>query len=131
MAAKEIILAIDDDPAVLKFIKVVCHHAAYEYHSADSGAHGLELLEQIKPTAILLDVDMPEMDGLKTHDKIRSDFPKLKVPVIFLSAKKDLATISEATSWGSTYLLKPIDPQRLLAKIETAIHDARAKLASL
>ncbi len=127
MAIKEIILAIDDDPAVLQFIKVVSHHAAYEFHGADSGARGLELLKQIKPTAILLDVNMPDMDGLETHKKIKSDFPKLSAPVIFLSAKKELATISEATSWGATYLLKPIDPRRLLEKIDSVIHDARAK----
>ena len=127
MANKEIILAIDDDPAVLQFMKVVCHHAAYEFHGAASGANGLELLKQLKPTAILLDVNMPEMDGLETLNQIKSEFPKLSAPIIFLSAKTDLATISEATSWGSTYLLKPINPERLLAKIEAVIHDNRAK----
>ena len=129
MAENEIVLAIDDDLAVLKFVKVLCHHAGYEFHGAENGLQGLKALEEIRPAVILLDVNMPEMNGLETHNKIKSDFPKMKAPIIFLSAKKDLATISEATSWGSTYLLKPIDPQRLLTKIKTVIHDTRAKSA--
>jgi len=130
MSEETVVLAVDDDPTVLKFMRVVCHHAEYDYHGAKSGEDALAMLQDLKPSIILLDVNMPDMDGIETYTKIKEDFPERSIPVIFLSAKRDMETINKATKRGATYLLKPIDPIRLLEKIESTVQQAREKAKS-
>lgn len=113
------ILLIDDEPDIQVLTKLSLElEADWEVVTATSGKEGISLAEFQIPDAILLDVMMPEMDGLSTLAKIQTN-PKLKhIPVIFLTAKaqiSDRKAFYEAGVQG--VIVKPFDPLTLASQI--------------
>lgn len=126
MADSKVLIAVDDDPDILKFVVVVGKHIGYEVHTAKSCEECLTLLETVKPTFILLDVDMPGKNGIQTVKLIKETYPDLHAPVVFLTAKSDMATIRQVSGIGADdYILKPVDPTRLAEKIVRTAKRAR------
>jgi putative two-component system response regulator len=96
----------------------------YDFSYATHGAEGLSLLKQKDKAAqvdlILLDIMMPEMDGFDVCRKIKTN-PKIKeIPIIFLTAKTDVESISKGFSLGAVdYISKPFHADELLARVKT------------
>ncbi|MCL2767307.1 MAG: response regulator [Synergistaceae bacterium] len=91
----------------------------YNVFTIPSGEKLLKMLERISPDLILLDVEMPEMNGYETIKKVKSNVNTSNIPVIFLTAKTEAANELEGLSLGAIdYITKPFSPPLLLKRIE-------------
>ncbi|MDR3231217.1 MAG: response regulator [Synergistaceae bacterium] len=112
------IVLVDDNMTNLTMGKNILK-AFYEVFPLPSGAKLFELLEKVLPDLILLDIEMPEMNGYEAIRRLRSDPRFAEIPVIFLTAKKDEGSELEGLSLGAIdYILKPFSAPLLLKRIE-------------
>jgi len=116
------ILAIDDENDVLLIIKTALSSQGYEVITAANGYDGLALAEDHKPDLILLDLRMPEMDGMEVLEQLRESENTQDIPVIVLTGISEKNQIREALDKGiNYYIVKPFECQDLISKIELAI----------
>ena len=121
MESKKVILVVDDTVINLKYASEVLD-ATYKVIPAKSGLKALELLEKIIPDLILLDVEMPELDGYETIKKIKENPKTAGVPVIFLTAHSDKENELAGFKLGAVdFITKPFVPEITLARIATQI----------
>ncbi len=118
------ILVVDDEPAIRESLRMVLEFEGYRVEEA---AHGLEALQKTRerpPDAILLDLRMPEMDGLETLKSLRER--GYEMPVIVLSGHADVATAVEATRRGAfDFFEKPLQRERVLLSLRNAVESYR------
>ncbi len=113
------ILAIDDDIEVVSLLKQSLERYGYEVMTAQSGPEGLEKAFSRKPDLILLDIIMPDMDGLSVLRQLRSESSTCSMPVILLTAKGRTEDIFEAEKYRPTdYIVKPVALKDLLRLIK-------------
>jgi len=121
MNHKAFILCVDDEPINVTIMEELLADN-YELESVASGQACLDAIERRQPDLILLDVNMPDMDGLETCATIRSDPATMDIPIIFVSA---LATESELMAGyqagGDDYITKPFSEEILQRKIEIVL----------
>jgi CheY-like chemotaxis protein len=112
------VLAVDDAPENLAFIKACLASAGYTVFVAKSGEECLTLLTRLTPRLILLDVQMPGIDGFETCRLIRKRKDLAAVPVAFLTARKGSEDVKECVAaGGNDFIVKPFDRQRLLDRV--------------
>lgn len=117
------ILIVDDDPHAVEILTLMLSREGYECASASGGAAALDLVRQQAVDVILLDVMMPEMDGLQVCAALRQDEALRQIPIILLTAKDDMETRSRGMALGvSEYLTKPINKRELFTRIEAQLH---------
>lgn len=127
--AKPLILSIDDEPDTLRLIKRILTRSGYDVMTADSGLKGLEAINEVKPSLILLDIMMPEMNGYEFCSRLQKKSDTAYIPVIFVTALGDEQDKARAFSVGGVdYLVKPIEKDVLRRKVRQHIKtDARWK----
>lgn len=114
------ILIVDDNPHNLQVLGKLLKENNYEIEFAISGEAALVWLANRKFDLILLDINMPEMNGFEVCMKIRSDHSMYNVPVIFLSAEADRESILRGFELGAQdYITKPFDSRELLSRVKT------------
>jgi putative two-component system response regulator len=112
------ILIVDDNLIILQQISV-CLEGKYNVMLAKSGAQALSICEREIPDLILLDIEMPTMDGFEIIDNLKKNAPLRHIPVIFLTASHDTATESRALQAGAVdFITKPVEKSILLHRIE-------------
>jgi putative two-component system response regulator len=112
------ILVVDDNLASLKQIGTQLE-AHYEVSLAKSGALALKICKQEKPDLILLDVEMPEMDGFQTIARLKEDQDLSPIPVIFLTGNRDAVTEIRALESGAMdFITKPVNKDILFHRLE-------------
>jgi CheY-like chemotaxis protein len=115
---KKLIIMVDDNPANLRIGKNVLSEK-YRVATAPSAAKMFGLLENNKPVIILLDIDMPEMNGYEAIKILKSKPETKDIPVIFLTGLTETGNEQEGLSLGAVdYFTKPFDPPVLLKRIE-------------
>ncbi|MFH1798134.1 MAG: response regulator [Candidatus Omnitrophota bacterium] len=120
--AKKRILVVDDEIELVKAIRLRLEHAGYEVLLAYNGREGFEKAEKEKPNLILMDVLMPEMDGLQAVEKLKTNNQTEAIPVLMLTAKSQLTDVTKATNLGAEdYIVKPFDSKVLLEKVKKAL----------
>lgn len=103
---KKAILVVDDDPEYLRYIQQILR-ALYKVYIANSGASALMLLSKHRVDLILLDYQMPVLDGLKTMEALKSEPATAEIPVMFLTGKQDIGSVAQAVQLKpEKYLLK-------------------------
>ncbi|MEX0737464.1 MAG: hybrid sensor histidine kinase/response regulator [Bacteroidota bacterium] len=117
------LLVVDDTEDNLDLLEFALKRKPVNLIRATSGPACLELAAQRKPDLILLDIQMPEMDGFETLRRLRANPNTAKIPVIFLTAqKKDADSIATGLAMGADqYLTKPIDTEELLVRTKMLI----------
>jgi DNA-binding response OmpR family regulator len=116
------ILVIDDSKSEVALLKSMLSGWKYEVSAAAAGAEGLQMAESEKPNLILLDIVMPEMDGLETLARLKEGEKTSSIPVIMLTSKGEEATVARAFELGATdYIVKPFTPAVLMEKIKKVI----------
>ncbi len=117
----EKILVIDDSPFVFKMIKKAIEPQGYIIvGNASNGKKGLEMIKELNPDVVTLDITMPIMDGIETAKIIKQKFPNLKV--IMLSAMGDNDLVEELKNIGvDTFVTKPFKPPIILDALETVL----------
>ncbi|MBN2213051.1 MAG: response regulator transcription factor [Bacteroidales bacterium] len=116
------ILVIDDESDIIEFLTYNLKKEGYEIFSALNGREGIELARKHNPHLILLDIMMPEMDGIETCEKLRA-LPKLNKTIIaFLTARgEDYSQIAGFEAGGDDYITKPVKPKVLVSRIRALL----------
>lgn len=110
------ILVVDDDIMNLQMADFILKQDGYETVLASSGQDALNKLETFQIDLILLDIVMPEMDGLETFKYLMLDY--IEIPVVFLTASENPENEMEAVGLGAAdYIKKPFMPQDLLSRV--------------
>lgn len=125
MTAK--ILVIDDNPGIVEVFVTMLKRGGYETYSAGSGAEGLEMLKDLTPDLILLDIMMEPMDGWETLENIKLNPATRDIPVMMLTAKQ--LTPDEAEEYGmyiEDCIIKPITHTELYESIEHVLERRRS-----
>lgn len=120
------ILMVDDSQTVLSLEKLIFRSPEYELVTASNGAEALQLaLHGKRPDLILLDVVMPQMDGLECCRQLKSTLKTRAIPVIMVTTKGDEAMITEAYAAGcDDYITKPITRAALMEKVRAHLEHA-------
>ncbi len=128
---KERILVIDDDDDLRTTLEVRFGTAGYEVFQAASGEEGLKAAAKVSPVAIVLDVNMPGMDGFETCRKLRKQHRTRNIPVVMLTACRRIGELEEGLAAGAdTYLTKPFNGPELVAEVREIVESRRRKRAS-
>lgn len=116
------ILLVDDEPDILEFLGYNLEKEGYEVHTCNNGKNGLAKAIAVEPHLIILDVMMPEMDGIETCREIRQ-VPGLKnAIVIFLTARgEDYSQIAGFDAGADDYVTKPIKPRVLVSRVKALL----------
>ena len=116
------ILLVDDEPDILEFLSYNLKMEGYKIYIADNGEAAIETAKKVNPHLILLDVMMPEMDGIETCRQLRK-IPGLNYTVIaFLTARgEDYSQIAGFEAGGDDYINKPVKPKVLLSRIKALL----------
>lgn len=113
------ILIVDDEPDICEFIEYNLTREGYEVHKANNGYEAISIVEQKHPNLVLLDIMMPEMDGIETCVRIRSNKKYDDVLVAFLTARiEDYSQISGFEVGADDYITKPIKPRLLISRVK-------------
>lgn len=129
MADKKKILAVDDENDVLLILRTALRDD-FDMYTASSGPEALEIVEEIAPDAIILDMMMPQMDGMEVLVELRQRDATASTPVIFLTGVSDKKKVREALDKGTAYYLtKPFNHHELLTKVNMALDEAESGFA--
>ncbi|MCU7710590.1 MULTISPECIES: response regulator transcription factor [Priestia] len=116
---KDRILIIDDDEQIRNLIAIYLENEGFEALKVSNAVCGLALLEEQEVDLIILDIMMPQMNGIDAAFKIREE---KNMPIIMLSAKsEDMDKISGLTAGADDYLTKPFNPLELIARVKSQI----------
>jgi two-component system chemotaxis response regulator CheY len=116
------ILAVDDSPSVRKLVEFSLKAKGYLVSTAENGQEALEMLQQVKFDGIILDINMPRMDGFEFLRMVRGDGRLAAIPVLMLTTEGQDGDKVKAMNLGATaYLVKPFKPTEILVAIETML----------
>src|SRR6186713_1147862 len=117
---KKRVLAIDDEPAMTEWLKILLEHAGFEVKTALIGTRGEELFKAWRPDAVVTDMMLPDIDGIELVRRFKALDPEAEVIVI--TGQGNIPRSVEAVKAGAfDFLEKPVDAERLLDKLEKAI----------
>ena len=116
------ILLVDDESDILEFLGYNLSKEGYNVYKAKSAKEGLKIALEIKPHLIVLDVMMPEMDGIEACREIKQNKLLEKTIVIFLTARaEDYSQIAGLEAGADDYITKPVKPRVFLSKVKSLL----------
>lgn len=116
---KKKILVVDDEEHILELLKINLEYSGYDTYTYETGKGVLEVIEKIKPDLILLDLMLPEIDGIEICKRIRQNSKFNKIKLLILSAKSDeIDKILCLEIGADDYITKPFSLRELLARIK-------------
>ncbi|MBT4769752.1 MAG: diguanylate cyclase [Rhodospirillaceae bacterium] len=119
------ILIVDDNTAIRDVIKIHLMMAGHEVIEAENGRQGVEMATEHQPDLVILDVMIPEMDGMEACSQIRTDPACAAVYVIMLSARGETSDKVDGLNTGAdAYLTKPFEPDELIAQVNAGLRTA-------
>src|SRR5881396_1102729 len=122
------ILVVDDITKNLQIIGTMLRNAGYEVMPTTGGAQALERVRVQLPDLILLDLMMPEMDGLEVCERLKADPLTQQIPIIFLTASNEMAHLVKGFAAGAVdYVTKPFNAPELLARVRTHLELKHAR----
>jgi two-component system, OmpR family, phosphate regulon response regulator PhoB len=121
------ILVVDDEPSIVDLVRFTLEDAEVQVVEASDGAEALVLARRIKPDLVILDVQMPRLDGLEVCRQLRREPDFARAPIILLTAAGQEADRARGLSAGADeYLTKPFSPLALLALVEALVPETRS-----
>ncbi|MFW6134300.1 MAG: response regulator [Elusimicrobiota bacterium] len=113
------IMIVEDEPSTVKLLKILLKKNNYEVSSYINGKKAVEAVEKERPDLILMDIMMPEMDGIEAIGKIKKLQSNKKIPIIILSSLEHEIEVNRGLDAGAMgYVVKPFDTKKLLREIE-------------
>jgi DNA-binding response OmpR family regulator len=118
--AGELILLVDDEPHIIQLAKMYLEREGFRTYSVGDGKQALEAIPAIKPNLMVLDVMLPELDGIEVCRKLRAQENDL--PIIMLTARdEDVDKILGLEMGADDYLTKPFNPRELTARVKAIL----------
>jgi two-component system, OmpR family, response regulator len=115
----KIVIGVDDLPRHLHLLQQCILSGGYTFLGASSGLECLALVSRIEPRLILLDVQMPEVDGYETCRRLRSDLNLNHVPIAFLTSRNSPEDVKLGlAAGGNDFILKPVSIARLMERVQ-------------
>ncbi|UCG51279.1 MAG: sigma-54-dependent Fis family transcriptional regulator [Candidatus Latescibacterota bacterium] len=122
--AKSVILLVDDQDSIRFFLEKTLTQEGYEAHTAKAGMEAVELAQKVVPDLILLDLKLPDIDGLEVLQRIKAVFPE--ICVVMITAFGDIETAVQAMKQGAyDFVTKPINLDQLLLIIKKGLESRR------
>ncbi len=116
------ILAIDDDPDVLDLLRTICRSAGLEIREALDGRSGIQRALECSPDLVLLDLSLPDMDGLDVLRELRTRHGWADIPIVMLSARRTVASrVTLLDAGADDYIVKPFDIAEVDARIRSCL----------
>ncbi|MFH6603420.1 response regulator transcription factor [Maribacter algicola] len=116
------ILLVDDEPDILEIVKYNLSSEGYEVFTAKNGVEGVAKAKKKKPHLIILDVMMPEMDGIEACEIIRGTTGLENTIITFLTARgEDYSQVAGFDAGADDYITKPIKPKVLISKVKALL----------
>ena len=113
------ILCVDDEPDILEILKYNLSNEGYNISTAADGKSAIEMAYNISPNLIILDVMMPNMDGIEACEKLRSDDKFNDTIIMFLTARgEDYSHVAAYDAGADDYVTKPVKPKVLVSKVK-------------
>ena len=126
----ETICIVDDEPAILNSLSSILEDEGYQVITATNGLEGMKLVRSDAPDLVILDIWMPEMDGLETLKRLRSQLPGILV--VMMSGHGSIETAVKATKLGAyDYLEKPLDLEKVTILVRNALHQRKLEEENL
>ena len=121
-AAPAKILLVDDEPDILEILEFNLRKEGFEVATAADGEAGLRLAREWRPDLIVLDIMMPEMDGVEVCRQLRADESFNNTVITFLTAREeDYSQIAALDTGGDDYITKPIRPRVLISRVKALL----------
>jgi CheY-like chemotaxis protein len=121
------VLLVDDSPTALMLVRTILARGRYDIVTASNGREAVEVAVATRPDVIVMDVMMPECDGVEACRRIRAHQDIGDVPVVLLTTRGEAHSIEAGYASGcNEYMTKPVDAMELLAKVETLLGDGDA-----
>ncbi len=125
-----LIQIVDDDVDVAKTIEINLTQNGYQVQVAHNGYEALQSVNRQPPDLVLLDMAMPEMDGVETCRRLRANPTTASIPILFLTVSKDIKSKTDGFNAGADdYLVKPFDLQELNLRVKALLRRGAAKIA--
>ena len=113
------ILCVDDEPDILEILKYNLSNEGYNISTAADGKSAIEMAYNISPNLIIMDVMMPNMDGIEACEKLRSDDKFNDTIIMFLTARgEDYSHVAAYDAGADDYVTKPVKPKVLVSKVK-------------
>jgi two-component system alkaline phosphatase synthesis response regulator PhoP len=118
------IVCIEDEPGVIELIRLILERRGLKVVGAGSGSEGLEIIRQVRPAVVLLDLMMPGMDGWEVYRRMKADAMMRTIPVIIVTAKAEGIdeVLAKHIAKVDDYIKKPFSLQELLQAIEKVLN---------
>ena len=118
----EQILIVDDQATIRNILREILSKLGYQVWEAVNGSETLEQIKQHQPDLILLDILLPDIDGIEVLRQVRKTYHRLDLPVIMISSEDSTGSIVTSLNEGANdYICKPINPEVLAARVETSL----------
>ena len=123
MTSEKIVIAvIEDDPQIRRFLRTALRAHGFEIHEADDGRQGLTIVETRKPDIVILDLGLPDIDGIEVVRRLRAWTTR---PILILSARdREADKVAALDAGADDYLTKPFGIEELTARIRVALRHA-------
>lgn len=114
------IVCIEDEPEMIDLIRLILGRRGFEVHGAPGGKEGLQLVRELLPDLVLLDLMMPEMDGWEVYQQMKAEDSTRNIPVIVITAKAQNIdkVLGLHIAKVDDYIAKPFGPQELIDSVE-------------
>jgi len=121
------ILVVEDEEDTNRLLCQLLRQEGFACHGAVAGREALELAAAVRPSAVLLDLMLPDISGFEVYEQLRRSRPMRALPVIIVTALDDEESRQRGRELGAeTYLTKPFLPEDLVIEVRSAVADARA-----
>ena len=121
----KLVLAADDNPNNLRLLQAILESQGYAFVGVASGSECLDVMQQHSPDLVILDVEMPGLDGFETCRLLRAREMGAHVPVAFYTAHHlDSDLRRGIAAGGNDFLLKPIEPEKLITRVRRLTESA-------
>ncbi len=118
------ILVVDDEPDFVETVEFFLSGSDYQVFVAKNGKEALEMVKTERPDLVVLDVMMPEMDGMEACERLKKDPTTNSIPIIMLTAKGRKEDVVDAIAAGAnSYIVKPFNLSELVERIEKVLSD--------
>jgi two-component system alkaline phosphatase synthesis response regulator PhoP len=122
MAQSARILLVDDEPSILDFLSYNLENEGFQIQTASNGRLAVELAKKFKPDVVVLDLMMPEMDGMETCEALRKLQETQNCLIVFLTARnEDSIQVAGLDAGADDYIAKPIKPKILVSRIHALL----------